>query len=91
MPNEINAKENKEESLFLNERLMSVLTGFIAATGLVSLVFFRDGLDSFVFFALLAKLVTSIAMYFTFRSYNPELCKRRQSEKSDSEPHFYPL
>lgn len=48
---------------------------FIAAAGLISLLFFRDGMDTFGIFALLAKLVTAVAMYFAFKSYKWDMAK----------------
>ena len=75
MPNDNNMDKSQRESLFLNEHLMAAECAFIAAAGLVSLIFFRDGMDSFGFFALLAKIVTAVAMYFAFRSYKWDVAK----------------
>ncbi len=69
MPNDNNEDKIRRESLFLNEHLMAALTVFKVGAGLISLIFFRDGLDSFDFFALLVKLITAVSMYFAFKSY----------------------
>ncbi|MBQ6483359.1 MAG: hypothetical protein IJI45_19820 [Anaerolineaceae bacterium] len=75
MPKNNDKEVSSRESIFLNEHFMAVECGIIAAAGLISLLFFRDGMDSYGFFALLAKLVTAVAMYFAFRSYKWDMAK----------------
>ena len=75
MPNDNNEDKIRRESLFLNEHLMAALTVFTVGAGLISLIFFRDGLDSFDFFALLVKLITAVSMYFAFKSYKWDVTK----------------
>ena len=65
----------KPESLFLDERLMAAVAGVIAVGGFISLFFFRAEMDPFEKFGLLIKLLTAVAIYFTFRSYNWDVTK----------------
>lgn len=69
------AKEKKRESIFLNEKFMAAISAFIAAAGLISLVFFHRGSDPFTIFELMVKLVTAVAMYFAFRSFKWDVAK----------------
>lgn len=75
MADDNNIKEKKRESIFLSERLMSAVCAFISAAGLISLIFFRSGMDPFEIFGLLVKLVTSVTIYFAFRSYKWDVAK----------------
>ena len=75
MQNENKAKEKDRESIFLSEKLMTAVTAFIAATGLISLIFFRSQMDLFEIFGLLVKIVTSAAIYFAFRGYKWDVAK----------------
>jgi len=70
-----NTKENKLESLLLNEHFMAGVCAFIAAAGLISLIFFRGGMDAFEKFGLLIKLAAAVSIYFTFRSYKWDVSK----------------
>ena len=75
MQNENKAKEKDRESIFLSEKLMTAVTAFIAAAGLISLIFFRSEMDLFEIFGLLVKIVTSAAIYFAFRGYKWDVAK----------------
>ncbi len=68
-------KENRLEKIFLNERFMGIIFIFMAAAGFVSLIFCFMEQDSFETFALLVKLVTATAMFFTFRSFKWDAVK----------------
>ena len=70
-----NTKENKLESLLLNEHFMAAVCAFIAAAGLISLIFFRAHMDGFEKFGLLVKLVSAVNIYFAFRHYKWDVVK----------------
>ena len=69
------AKGNKLEKAFLSERFMAAACIFMAAAGLVSLVFCFREQDAFEIFALLIKLVTAVAMFLAFRSFKWDAAK----------------
>ena len=75
MPEENNTKIKKLESIFLNEHFMAAVCAFIAAAGLISLIFFRAQMDAFEKFGLLVKLAAAVDIYFTFRSYKWDVVK----------------
>ena len=75
MPEENNTKIKKLESIFLNEHFMAAVCAFIAAAGLISLIFFRAQMNAFEKFGLLVKLVSAMSIYFTFRSYKWDVVK----------------
>ena len=66
---------NRLERIFLSERFMGVVCAFMAAAGLVSLVFCLKARDFFETFALLVKLVTGTAMFLAFRSLKWDAAK----------------
>ena len=66
---------NRLERIFLSERFMGFVCAFMAAAGLVSLVFCLKEGDSFETFALLVKLVTGTAMFLAFRSLKWDAAK----------------
>ena len=68
-------KEKKHESIFLNEHFMAAVCVFIAAAGVISLVFFRKQMDPFEIFGLLVKLLTSVEIFFAYRSYKWDVVK----------------
>ena len=68
-------KEKKRESLFLNEHLMAAVCAFIAAAGLISLMFFHSEMDMFEIFGSLVKLITAVDIYFAFKSYKWDVTK----------------
>ena len=65
----------KLESIFLNEHFMAAVCAFIAAAGLISLIFFRAQMDAFEIFGLLVKLTASVTIYFSFRSFKWDAAK----------------
>ncbi len=75
MPEENNTKIKKLESIFLNEHFMAAVCVFIAAAGLISLIFFRTQMDAFEKFGLLIKLVSAVNIYFAFRHYKWDVVK----------------
>ena len=75
MPEENNTKIKKLESIFLNEHFMAAVCAFIAAAGLISLIFFRAQMDAFEIFGLLVKLTASVNIYFSFRSFKWDVVK----------------
>ena len=75
MPEENNTKIKKLESIFLNEHFMAAVCAFIAAAGLISLIFFRAHMDGFEKFGLLVKLVSAVNIYFAFRHYKWDVVK----------------
>ena len=75
MHNNNKVKKTNRESIFLNENLMAAVCAFIAAAGLISLVFFRSGMDPFEIFGLLLKLITAVDIFFAFRSYKWDVTK----------------
>ncbi len=68
-------KEKTHESIFLNEHFMAAVCVFIAAAGVISLVFFRKEMDPFEIFGLLVKLLTSVEIFFAYRSYKWDVVK----------------
>ena len=62
------SKGNRLEKVFLSERFMAAACIFMAAAGIVSLVFCAMEQDSFEIFALLIKLATAVTMFLAFRS-----------------------
>ena len=68
-------KIKKLESLFLNEHVMAAVCAFIAAAGLITLIFFRGEMDAFEIFGLLVKLAAAVDIYFTFRSFKWDVVK----------------
>ena len=68
-------KEKKLDRAFLNERYMTAVCIFMAAAGVVSLVFCIMEKDSFEIFALLVKLVTAVTMFLAFRSFKWDAAK----------------
>ncbi len=75
MPEENKTKIKKLESIFLNEHFMAAVCAFIAAAGLISLIFFRSQMDAFEKFGLLVKLAASVTIYFAFRHYKWDVVK----------------
>ena len=75
MPEENNTKIKKLESIFLNEHFMAAVCAFIAAAGLISLIFFRGQMDAFEKFGLLVKLAAALDIYFAFRYYKWDVVK----------------
>ena len=75
MAEDHNTFEKKLESLFLNEHFMAAVCAFIAAAGLISLLFFRGEMDPFEIFGLLVKLAAAVDIYFAFRSYKWDVVK----------------
>ena len=75
MMNQNTANGNKLEKVFLNERFMAAACIFMAAAGIVSLVFCFMEQDAFEIFTLLIKLVTAVTMFFAFRSFKWDAAK----------------
>ncbi len=70
-----NPKEQKRESIFLNEKFMAAVCIFIAAAGLISLFFFRGEMDPFEIFGLPVKLLTAVGIYFAYIYYKWDVTK----------------
>ena len=75
MSEDNNTKIKKLESILLNEHFMAAVCAFIAAAGLISLIFFRAQMDAFEKFGLLVKLVSAVNIYFAFRHYKWDVVK----------------
>ncbi len=75
MPDTNTIKGNRLEKVFLNERFMAAVCIFMAAAGVVSLVFYFREQDAFEIFALLVKLVTAVTMFLAFRSFKWDAAK----------------
>ena len=75
MPDQNTANGNRLEKVFLSERFMAAACVFMAAAGIVSLVFCGMEQDAFEIFALLVKLVTAVTMYLAFRSFKWDAAK----------------
>ena len=67
--------ENRLEKAFLNERFMAAACIFMAAVGIVSLVFCFMEQDAFDIFTQLIKLVTAVTMFLAFRSFKWDAAK----------------
>ncbi len=75
MPDQNIVNGNRLEKVFLSERFMAASCVFMAAAGIVSLVFCCMEQDAFEIFALLVKLVTAVTMYLAFRSFKWDAAK----------------
>ena len=67
--------ENRLEKAFLNERFMAAACIFMAAVGIVSLVFCFMEQDAFDIFTQLIKLVTAVTMFLAFRAFKWDAAK----------------
>lgn len=68
-------KENKRESIFLSEHLMTIACIFVVVTSVVMYFFIRIDGDMFAKFEIVVKLVTTVAMYLAFRHYSWDVTK----------------
>ena len=75
MQNQNTMNGNRLEKVFLNERFMAAVCIMMAAAGVVSLVLCFREQDAYEIFALLAKLVTAVTMFFAFRSFKWDAAK----------------
>lgn len=69
------SKENTHESIFLNERLMTIACMFVVVASVISFIFFRMAGESYADFEVVVKLVTSVFMFYAFRHYNWDVAK----------------
>ena len=71
-------KEKKlfeRESIFLNEHLMEAACVFAVIASVISIFCLQAEWNLFSVFELFAKMVTTVAMLFTFKSYNWDVAK----------------
>ncbi len=69
------SNENKRDSIFLSEHLMTASCIFAVVTSVVMYFFIQLDGDMFSKFEVLVKLVTTVAMYFAFRHYSWDVAK----------------
>lgn len=75
MSNLDKASGRERESIFLNEYFMAAACIFVIVTSLISVFFIKVESDFFTTFELLVKLLTTVAMYLAFKSYNWDVAK----------------
>ena len=75
MPENHLENTTNQESLFLNEHLMTLACVLVTLTSLVSMVLGIAQKDSFAVFEVLVRLVTAVAMYLSFRFYKWDVAK----------------
>ena len=68
-------KPQKRESIFLSEDFMAITCILIAGASIISLILFRSEMDYYMFFELVTKLVTTVAMFFAFKFYKWDVAK----------------
>lgn len=69
------SNENKRDSIFLSEHLMTASCIFAVVTSVIMYFFIQLNGDMFAKFEVLVKLVTTVAMYFAFRHYSWDVAK----------------
>ena len=67
--------KTNNESIFLNEHLMTIACALAVVTSIASLLLFGTDDDFFSRFEVLVKLVTVITLFFAFRHYNWDVAK----------------
>lgn len=72
---EDNTKENKIESVFLNEHFMAATCAVFVVTGLITLYFTIRDRDLFEIFERVTKLVTASAMFLAFKFFKWDVAK----------------
>ena len=65
----------KRESVYLNERFMAAACIFAAVTGLIHCVLLQSEGLSFTRFIVFVKLITSVAVFLSFRHYKWDVVK----------------
>ena len=75
MTEKLNAGVKKSESIFLDERFMAAVCGFVVVTGLVSLFLRFTERELFAMFEIVIKLMTAVAMFLAFRYFKWDVAK----------------